>query len=133
MTSIYPKHGVCSIKFSYGEKETDAMFYVADVDGPAICGLPIPCELCFVELHCAISTNSDKISFPVIDWASSVAYSQKLNGRWRFCLDPKELNRSVKRIHHHTPTVQEITHMFKGSSVFSKLDARHGCWSVVVQ
>ena len=44
------------------------MFYVADVDGPAICGLPIPCELCFVELHCAISTSSDKISFPVIDW-----------------------------------------------------------------
>ena len=88
------------------------------------------------------------------DWVSSVAYSQKSNGRWRVCLDPKDLNqavkrshhhtptsvcldpkdlnRAVKRSHHHTPTLDEITHQFKGSSVFSKLDARHGYWSVVL-
>ena len=35
-----PKHGVRSIKCSYGGKETNARFYVADVNGPAICGLP---------------------------------------------------------------------------------------------
>ena len=55
------------------------------------------------------------------DWVSSVAYSQKSNGRWRVCLDPKDLNRAVKRSHHHTPTLDEITHQFKGSSVFSKI------------
>ena len=60
------------------------------------------------------------------DWVSSVAYSQKSNGRWRICLDPKDLNRAVKRTHHHTPTLEEITDKFKGRSVFSKLDARHG-------
>ena len=31
------------------------------------------------------------------DWVSSVAYSQKSNGRWRLCLDPKDLNQAVKR------------------------------------
>ena len=66
------------------------------------------------------------------DWVSSVAYFQKSNGRWRVCLDPKDFNRAVKRSHHHTPTLDEITHQFKGSSVFSKLDARHGYWSVVL-
>ena len=48
------------------------------------------------------------------------------------CLDPKDLNHAVKRSHHHTPTLEEITHKFKGSSVFLKLDARHGYWSVVL-
>ena len=31
------------------------------------------------------------------DWFSSVAYSQKSNGRWRVCLDPKDLIQAVKR------------------------------------
>ena len=31
------------------------------------------------------------------DWDSRVAYSQKSNGRWRLCLDPKDLNQAVKR------------------------------------
>ena len=39
-----PQHGVCSIKWSYGDKASDAMFYVADVAGPAICGLPTCCK-----------------------------------------------------------------------------------------
>ena len=194
------QHGVCSIKCSYGGKETNARFYVADVNGPAICGLPTSCELQLVELHCGISTTQspnptirdksdlqllypdrfngigkfegeyhivtdpdvppvvyaprkcpihigddikkeldEMVSLGVIqpvteptDWVSSVAYSQKSNGRWRICLDPKDLNRAVKRSHHHTPTLQEITHKFKGSRVFSKLDVRHGYWSVVL-
>lgn len=40
-----PQHGVCSIRCSHGDKETDAVFYVADVDGPAVCGLPTSCKL----------------------------------------------------------------------------------------
>ena len=40
-----PQHGVCSIKCSYGDKATDAMFYVVDVAGPAICALPTCCKL----------------------------------------------------------------------------------------
>ena len=48
------------------------------------------------------------------------------------CLDPKDLNQVVKRSHHHTPTLEEITHKFKGSSVFSKLDACQSYWSVVL-
>jgi len=52
-----PRHGVCSIKCSYGGKETNARFDVADVNCPAICGLPSSCELQSVELHCGVITT----------------------------------------------------------------------------
>ena len=48
------------------------------------------------------------------------------------CLDLKDLNRAVKRSHPHTPTLEEITHKFTSSSVFSKLYTSHGYWSVVL-
>lgn len=39
------QYGICSMKLSYGVKETDARFYVADVNGPVTCGLLTSCEL----------------------------------------------------------------------------------------
>ena len=142
------------------------IFNVADVNGPAICGLPTSCKLKLVELHCEITTNTkasctapqvnnkgdlqmlypdrfngigkfegeyhivtDPNVLPVIhaprecpihikddikkeldqmvshgvikpvtdasDWVSSAAYSQKSNGRWRVCLDPKPLKEAI--------------------------------------
>ena len=44
----------------------------------------------------------------------------------RVCFDSKDLNQTIKRSHHHTPTLEEITHKFKGSTAFSKLDAHPG-------
>ncbi|PIK33274.1 hypothetical protein BSL78_29912 [Apostichopus japonicus] len=64
------------------------------------------------------------------DWVSSLAYTQKPNGRWRICLDPRDLNKVIKRTHHRIPTIEEITHKFSGAKVFSKLDAKHGYWSI---
>ena len=46
------------------------------------------------------------------------------------CLDPQHLNRSLKRPHHKIPTVEKITHCFRGAKIFSKLDAKSGYWSV---
>ena len=34
---------------------------------------------------------------------------------------------------HHTPTVEEITHKFAGATVFSKLDAKSGYWSIPLE
>ncbi len=66
------------------------------------------------------------------DWCSNVVYSLKPSGKWRICLSPKHLNKYIKRTYHHTPTTAELTHKLKGSTVFSKLDARHGYWAVVL-
>ena len=64
------------------------------------------------------------------DWVSSLAYSHKKGGELRVCLDPRHLNRALKRPHHKTPTVEELTHKFQGAKIFSKLDAKSGYWSV---
>ncbi|XP_014679079.1 PREDICTED: RNA-directed DNA polymerase homolog [Priapulus caudatus] len=70
-----------------------------------------------------------KVTEPT-DWVSSLAFSRKSNGRLRVCLDPKDLNTAIKRPHYKTPTLEEITHRFAGATTFSKLDARHGYWSI---
>ena len=71
----------------------------------------------------------EKVEEPT-DWVSSIVYSRKSNGKLRICLDPKDLNTTIKRPHYPTPTLEEITHKLAGSMIFSKLDARHGYWSV---
>ena len=78
------QHGVCSIKCSYGGKETNARFYVADVNGPAICGLLTSCELQLVKLHCSISTT--QIPNPTIRDKSDLQllYPDRFNGIGKF-------------------------------------------------
>ena len=78
------QHGVCSIKCSYGGKETNARFYVADVNGQAICGLPTSCELQLVELHRGISTT--QIPNPTIRDKSDLQllYPDRFNGIGKF-------------------------------------------------
>ena len=72
-----------------------------------------------------------KVNQPT-DWVSSLAFSHKENGKLRLCIDPKELNEAVKRTYHKMPALEEITYKFSRVKVFSKLDARHGYWSVVL-
>ncbi|XP_071476746.1 uncharacterized protein [Diadema antillarum] len=55
----------------------------------------------------------EKVTKPT-DWVSSLAFSRKSNGKLRVCLDPKDLN----KLH--------------GAELFSKLDARHGYWSIAL-
>ena len=72
-----------------------------------------------------------KITDPT-DLVSSLVFSRKSNGQLRVCLDPKDLNKAVKRTYHKVPTMEELTHKLSGAKVFSKIDARHGYWSVVL-
>ena len=64
------------------------------------------------------------------DWVNSMVCTQKSDGTLRVCLDPKDLNKAIKRCHHKTPTLEELTHKLAGATVFSKLDAKNGYWSV---
>ena len=64
------------------------------------------------------------------DWVNALAFSRKASGGLRVCLDPRSLNQCIKRTHHKTPTLEEITNRLSGSKVFSKLDAKHGYWSI---
>lgn len=70
-----------------------------------------------------------KVTQPT-DWLNSLAYSRKKNGKLRVCLNPKDLNKAIKRVHHKIPTIEEISHKFSGSQFFTKLDAQHGYWAI---
>ena len=64
------------------------------------------------------------------EWLNALAFSRKDNGKLRVCLDPRDLNAAIRRTFHRAPTVEEITHKLSGAKVFSKLDAKHGFWSI---
>ena len=64
------------------------------------------------------------------DWVSSITYVTKPDGTLRICLDPKDINSSLKRGQHHIPTLEELTHRFAKATVYSKLDAKSGYWCV---
>ena len=66
------------------------------------------------------------------EWVSSLTYVMKANGSIRMCLDPSDLNKALKRGQHHIPTMEELSYKFSGAKYFSKLDARSGYWSIVL-
>ncbi|CAB4045948.1 Hypothetical predicted protein, partial [Paramuricea clavata] len=54
------------------------------------------------------------------------------NGKLRICLDPKHLNKAIKREHFQLPTIGDtyITTRMANAKWFSKLDANHGYWQI---
>ena len=67
-----------------------------------------------------------------MDWVSSITYIQKANGELCLCLDPCNLNKAICHHHHRMPTVEEVAHEFAHSCFFTKLDACHGYWSIIL-
>ena len=49
------------------------------------------------------------------DWVSNLVVIEKKDGSLRLCLDPKDLNRAIKREHYTIPTLQEIVTEFARS------------------
>ena len=50
-----------------------------------------------------------------MDWVSSLAYSWKANRKLRVCLDPRDVNKAIKRDHYKIPTIEEIAHQLASS------------------
>ena len=67
-----------------------------------------------------------------IDWVSSLTYSWKANGKLRVCLDPRDVNKAIKRDHYKTPTIEEITHLLGGSKNFTKVDGASSYFCIVL-
>ena len=95
---------------------------------------------CPITLHPKVKEHLDKMEcLGVIthvdeptDWVSSITYIQKANGKLHLCLDPRDLNEAICHHHHKMPTVEEVDHKFAHSHFFTKLDACHGYWSIVL-
>ncbi len=66
------------------------------------------------------------------DWVNSLVYVTKESGELRLCLDPKDLNKCVKRPHYYTPTIDDVLPELHGAEYISTLDARSGYWNVML-
>lgn len=64
------------------------------------------------------------------DWVNSMVVVEKKNGAVRICLDPRDLNKAIKREHHHIPTLDDIAHRFNGMEHFTILDMKFGYWHI---
>ena len=63
------------------------------------------------------------------DWVSSMVTVVKPN-KLRICIDPKDLNRAIKRSHYPMPTIEEVATKLSNAKVFSVLDAKSGFWQI---
>ena len=70
-----------------------------------------------------------QVTYPT-DWVNSCVCVTKRNGKLRLCLDPRDLNKAVKRPHYVTPTLEDILSKLHGAKWFSILDARSGYWNM---
>ena len=66
------------------------------------------------------------------DWVSNVVVATKPSGDLRFCIDPKGLNKAVKRERYPIPVIKDVLPELSKARVFTKVDARHGYWHVVL-
>ena len=64
------------------------------------------------------------------EWISATVVVMKPDGRIRLCIDPKPLNKALKRNHYPTPTIDEILSELSKARLFSVLDAKNGFWHV---
>ncbi|XP_055623431.1 uncharacterized protein K02A2.6-like [Toxorhynchites rutilus septentrionalis] len=64
------------------------------------------------------------------DWVSNMQLVEKSNGKLRICLDPKPLNRCIKREHFLIPTQEDLLSRLAGKHVFSVLDLSSGFWQM---
>ena len=79
---------------------------------------------------------ADNIITPVsgpTDWVNSIVCNIKDTNdgkKVRLCLDPKDLNKAIKREHYYTRTIDEILPQLHGKKYFSVVDTKKGYWHV---
>ena len=58
------------------------------------------------------------------DWVSSLVVVEKSNGKLRVCLDPRNLNKEIKRPHYTMRTLEDAILKMAVKKCFSKPDVR---------
>ena len=66
------------------------------------------------------------------EWVNSMVVVKKPNGNLRICIDPRNLNRAIKRPHYAFPTTEESLSKLGGAKRFTKLDASNTYWQIPI-
>ena len=64
------------------------------------------------------------------DWVSSLVIVKKPSGKLRICIDPKTLNKALKRSHYPLPVIEDLLPELSDAKVFSKCDVKNAFWHV---
>jgi len=72
-----------------------------------------------------------KVTEPT-EWVNSVFMIEKKNGSIRLCIHPVNLSKYIKRPNYPIPILEDVTAKLHGATIFSKMDARSGYWSLVL-
>lgn len=70
-----------------------------------------------------------KVTCPT-EWVNAFVLVKKPDNSVRICLDPRKLNKALKREHYKIPAFEEIISKFNGAKVFSVLDAAKGFFQI---
>ena len=70
------------------------------------------------------------------DWVNSIVCHIKEtpegNKKTSLCLDPKDLNKNIRREHYYTRTIDELLPQLCGKKFFSVVDTKKGYWHVAL-
>ena len=66
--------------------------------------------------------------YPISDsrWVSPLMIVPKKNGKWRICVDYRELNKATQKDHFPLPFIDQVLDTFAGKKFFSFLDGFRG-------
>ena len=70
-----------------------------------------------------------KVNRPT-DWVNSLVVAEKRDGSLRLCLDPKDLNKAIKREHFPMRTADDVSSHLSGKKVFTIGDEKDGYWQI---
>jgi len=66
--------------------------------------------------------------YPISDsqWVSPLVMVAKKNGKWRICVDYRELNKATQKDHLPSPFIDQVLDTLAGKKFFSFLDGFSG-------
>lgn len=65
-------------------------------------------------------------------WVSQLVVVKKPSGKLRICLDPRFLNKALRRERYTMPILDEVIHELSQSTVFTKVDIKNAYWHVIL-
>ena len=78
-------------------------------------------EIVKEELQKLLNVN---FIYPILDsqWVSPLVIVPKNNGKWRVCIDYRELNKPTLKDHFPLPFIDQVLHTLAGKKYLSFLD-----------
>ena len=116
-------------------EKTTSTSHTIEVEGPPI--KHNPCRISSVEDH-IIWQHINKMALCKVirpsksPWASPILLADKKNGKIRFCIDFRALNKVTKKDSYPLLKMDEILAVLRNASYFSTINLTNAFWSISI-